>query len=166
MALPSTTQVSNSSPKSNEPSNRDEEWPSLQSLTRQTTKQHRETKAAIGLEADVQNEMKLAPGLGPHVQISKIVQDAVSRQPCSRILIHNWNSKAWFYPSKGLNDLFRWAGPKPSGTKTTTAQNLNPKPHYTSTSPSQRRRTYAEMLVMEKGGNGKETGNACGLQWG
>jgi hypothetical protein len=107
MALPSTTQVSSSSPKSNEPSNRDEEWPSLQSLTRQTTKQHRETRAAIGLEANVQKETKLAPGLGPHVQNSKIVQDAVPRQSGSRILIHNRNSKDWFYPSKDLNDLFR-----------------------------------------------------------
>jgi hypothetical protein len=41
-------------------------------------------------------------------------------------------------------------------------QNLNPKPHYTSTSPSQRWRTYVETLAMEKGGDGKETGNARG----
>jgi hypothetical protein len=65
----------------------------------------------------------------------------------------------WFYPSKGLNELFYQAGKIPSSnTKAATLQKPNPKPKTTSatTANAQRRRSYVKVLKMAFGSvNGK-----------
>jgi hypothetical protein len=78
-------------------------------------------------------------------------------------MIINGKHKAWFYPSKGLNELFYRAGKLPvSNTKAATPfQKANPKPKTpsTTTSKAQRRRSYVEVLKMAYGGdNGKRLG--------
>jgi hypothetical protein len=77
-------------------------------------------------------------------------------QTTQRILIRTGSAQAWFYPSKGLNQLFSQAGkPKVSGTKPQTS-GVNPKPRQLSSPQMQQRRTYVEVLRMEaKGHKGK-----------
>jgi hypothetical protein len=86
-------------------------------------------------------------------------------RPANRILIQIGPEKAWFYPSKGLNDLFSRSGkPKVPGVKTKAP--VQPYPNQQS-SPHQalRRRTYAETVRMNPGGDGgkgQEAGRAAG----
>jgi hypothetical protein len=84
----------------------------------------------------------------------------------NRILIHNGKYKAWFYPSKGLNELFsRARKPTTPGIKTRISSNPKRIPQPTSTSHTRRRRMYVEVLTMEKGGEngrGRDAGSAEG----
>jgi hypothetical protein len=58
----------------------------------------------------------------------------------SQVLVGDGNSKAWFYPSKGLNELFSQAGKLVrSRTKTCTTTKPNLRTHSTSLALTQRR---------------------------
>jgi hypothetical protein len=66
-------------------------------------------------------------------------------------MIVNGSKKAWFYPSKGLNELFYRAGKVAmSNTKVATSKSPNPIPKPLKATPvnSQRRRSYVEVLKM------------------
>jgi hypothetical protein len=82
------------------------------------------------------------------------------------ILIHNGEYKAWFYPSKGLNELFTRAGkPTTPGIKAHISSNPKRIPQPPSTIHTRWRRTYVEVLMMEKGGEngrGRDAGRAKG----
>jgi hypothetical protein len=84
----------------------------------------------------------------------------------NQILIHNGEYKAWFYPSKGLNELFTRAGkPTTPGIKSRISSNPKRIPQPPSTIHTRRRRTYVEVLTMEKGGEngrGRDAGRAEG----
>jgi hypothetical protein len=71
------------------------------------------------------------------------------------------SSKAWFYPSRGLNVLFKRAGPKPDGMKSIahSLQSQNLSCNSTVAPSFQQRRSYAEVLKMDARGNGKNSGN-------
>jgi hypothetical protein len=74
-------------------------------------------------------------------------------------VIVNGKHKAWFYPSKGLNELFYQAGKLPSSNaKAATLQKPNPKPKTpsTTTANAQLRRSYVEVLKMAFGGNNRK----------
>jgi hypothetical protein len=85
--------------------------------------------------------------------------------PANRILVKNGSAWAWFYPSKGLNDLFSQLGnPTLSGLKGSPPFDPKPKPQ-SSTQHTGRLRTYAETVKMTNGGgNGKglDAGRAMG----
>jgi hypothetical protein len=53
------------------------------------------------------------------------------------IQVANKSSRAWFYPSKGLNELFSWAEtvPNTSGIKSAAASYRNPNTHTSSINP-------------------------------
>jgi hypothetical protein len=60
--------------------------------------------------------------------------------------MQNGTTQAWFYSSKGLNELFlRPRKPKLSGLKTTMQLNANPKP----LPPSSPQTLYVEALKMD-----------------
>jgi hypothetical protein len=70
------------------------------------------------------------------------------------IQIQTGSAQAWFYPLKGLNELFRWAGkPKSLGIKTLLTTGANPKSKLSSKPRSQRWHTYVEVLKMNAGGD-------------
>jgi hypothetical protein len=85
------------------------------------------------------------------------VQTRIFKPGCvpDKVLIKNGKFQTWFYPSRGLNDLFSRAGPKPDGIKTSlqVLQDPSRTPHL-----YQRRRSYADTLKMDAGGNGKASG--------
>jgi hypothetical protein len=81
----------------------------------------------------------------------------------TRVMIVNGRSRAWFYSSKGLNDLFSRAGKIVSpNTKPSLVPNPRPKPLQENPLDSQRRRSYVEVLTMAFGGDGSGKGQEPG----
>jgi hypothetical protein len=78
-----------------------------------------------------------------------------------RMFIQNGKLKAWFHPSRGLNVLFKWAGPKPDGMKPLahSLQNQNPSCNSIAVPLSHQKRFYVEVLKMDAGGNSKGSGS-------
>jgi hypothetical protein len=94
MALPRTIQNPTGNELISSSISRKDEWLPLQSSSEKST-----------------------PEKAPTTQISNFELDS----PVSdRMLIQNGKFKAWFYPSCGLNVLFKRAGPKHDGIKSIT----------------------------------------------
>jgi hypothetical protein len=90
----------------------------------------------------------------PDVQTRFLKPDCVP----DKVLIKNGKFQTRFYPSRGLNDLFSRARPKPDGINTSSQVLQYPSwtPHLHTS--YQRRRSYADTLKMDAGGNGKASG--------
>jgi hypothetical protein len=177
MALPSTIQGSNSVIQSGKPGALTEDWPSPLGTCSPEIRDERMAISKPDLVPGIQNSefenITCSPsGTLSGFQNSKIDQKetepirSMHQGTANRILIHNRKYKAWFYPSKGLNKLFSRAGkPTTPGIKTCISSNPKCIPQPTSTSHTRRRRTYVEVLTMEKGGEngrGRDAGSAEG----
>jgi hypothetical protein len=156
MALPSMTGqlASNSIPVKNS-EGRDDEWLALPMILSSTLTVEPTTvnEATLAKNTPEKEEFQNAEVHGPswlnHFQ----------GPTAKRLMIVNDTNKAWFYPSKGLNEFFYRAGKlATSNTKADTSHTLNPKPKTLSTTPAnfQRRHNFVEVLKMAFGGdNGK-----------
>jgi hypothetical protein len=177
MVLPSTIQGSNSVTQSEKPGDLTEEWPSLPGTCNPEIMHERMTISMPDSVPRVQNsefEKKTCSpgGTLAGFQNSKIVQKeseptmTTHQGTANWILIHNGEYKAWFYPSKGLNELFTQARkPTTPGIKAHISYNPKRMPQPPSTIHTQWRHTYAEVLTMEKGGEngwGRDAGRAEG----
>jgi hypothetical protein len=60
------------------------------------------------------SEIILRVRLSSNGGISKLSQVLMNSPQAKWFMIINGKYKAWFYPSKGLNELFHWAGKLPS----------------------------------------------------
>jgi hypothetical protein len=83
------------------------------------------------------------------------------------IMIQNGSKRGWFYPSKGLSELFYQAGKiAMMDLKGALSTHPNPKPIPPNSTPgnSQRRRSYVEVLTMEfSGDNGRRLDAGRGM---
>jgi hypothetical protein len=81
----------------------------------------------------------------------------------NRIMIQIGTKKGWFYPSKGVNELFYWAGKIAiADLRGALSTHPNPKPTPPNASPgnSQRRCRYIEVLTMVTVEGGRTLGGA------
>jgi hypothetical protein len=161
MALPLTNKTPITSPNNSSFHDRSEnsnQWPTLPKIHVSTSKLLPTTNQSPESKRSETDEVQNSNG--PNMGLKdKPWQPEPSPIP-NRVLVGTGDSKAWFYPSKGLNEFFSWAGkPAWSNTKTPTATNPNPKPYSTPSSlTQQRRQTYADIVKMDVGGNGNGRG--------
>jgi hypothetical protein len=147
MKLPSTTKVSISSPA---PKDTRIEWPVLSQI------QSAKNKAVIPVSSEQDLSLTNSPGIQTQNSNIKMGHELSMHQGRHRrILIKNGEYKAWFYPSKGLNELFALMGGQPKNSDIKDTASLNPSPVSQPPSPpnTQQRLTYAEILKMASGHN-------------
>jgi hypothetical protein len=175
MVLPSMIQGSNSVTQPKKPGDLTKEWPSLPGTRSPEIMHERTAISMLDSVPKVQNsEFKRKtcnPG-GTLAGFQNSPMDQKESEPTmtthqgTRILIHNGKYKAWFCPSKGLNELSTQAGkPTTPGIKARISSNPKCIPQPPSTIHTRRRRTYAEVLMTEKGGEsrwGRDAGHAEG----
>jgi hypothetical protein len=169
MSIPSTTNASISSFSPTQTNHQDVtllEWPSIPNIRLP----HKTPRSeAISSQVSSTAQSKAAELQNSNSESGKANQEPNLTRSVNRILIQNGPARAWFYPSKGLNVLFSRAGkPKVPGIKTTAL--VQPSPNQQSPpNQTRRRRTYAETVRMNLGGDGgkgQETGRAVGGEGG
>jgi hypothetical protein len=162
MALPSTTNdLASNSVHCNDSAVRFDEWPSLPAS--QSSKRNSEPAAAKVVKSAMNTPEREGFQISKEPYYGKTDGPSGSTQnqgpEAGRIMIVNDSKKAWFYPSKGLNELFYRAGKvATSNTKVATSKSPNPIPKPPKATPvnSQRRHSYVEVLKMAFGGDNRK----------
>jgi hypothetical protein len=91
MALPSTIQNPIGNKLISSSNSKNDEWPPLQSGTASQARTENSTPEKVHVTQTSNFEFDFSAS--------------------DRMLIQNGKLKAWFYPSRGFNVLFKWAGP-------------------------------------------------------
>jgi hypothetical protein len=152
-ALPSTIQRSISVIQPGIPGALTEDWPSLPGTCSPESRDERRAISMPDSVPGIQNSEFENTTCNPSGTLSGFQNSMIDQKEtepirsmhprnANRILIHSGKYKAWFYPSKGLNELFSRAGkPITPGIKTRIPSNPKSIPQPTSTSHTRRRRT-------------------------